>query len=129
MRSVLKAAALLALLAAAAASAAERITRTTESCVFDEKTTAKKRIDLPVPGAGTRVRLRLRAVLREGEAKFLVRDAEGRVRQDVLLRPRELRPRTYDADTGVETSPAGEWTVEVELRDAKGSYELTWTAE
>jgi hypothetical protein len=138
MKRAIKAVALVVALAASAAAAAEHAgraaeshttSRTNESYVFDETTTSKKRFDLRVPDAGQRVRLRLRAVLREGEARFHVRDAEGRVRQDVLLRPEGSKPRTYDADTGDLKSPAGQWTVEVELRGARGSYDLTWTAE
>lgn len=129
MKRAIKVAALVVVLAASAAAAAEHVSRTIESCVFDETTTSKKRFDLRVPGTGLRVRLRLRAVVREGEARFYVRDAEGRVRQDVVLRPDARKPRTYDADTGELKSSAGEWTVEVELREAKGSYDLTWTAE
>jgi opacity protein-like surface antigen len=128
MRRVLKAAALVALLAAAAAAATEQINRTVESHTFDHKTTARKRFDLRAPGGGGRVRLHVRATVREGELKFVVRDAEGRVRQDVRLQPSKSRPNGYDVDSGEMKSAAGVWTVEVELTDAVGSYEFTWTA-
>lgn len=127
MKKALKAAALLALLAATAASAAERTSRTTESHTFDHKTTSKKKFDLPVNGA--RVRLRVRASVREGVLKLVVRDADGRVRQDARLTPSKSRPNTYDVDSGEVRSAAGAWTVEVELTEAVGSYEFTWTTE
>ena len=128
MRRALKAAALLVLLAATAATAAdERIYRTHESHTLEHKTTAKKRVELPVRAAGRRVSLRLKAVVREGEARLIVRDASGRVRQDAHLRPAGLRPNTYDVSTDEEHAKAGQWTVELEFKDATGSYELTWT--
>ena len=129
MRRALKTAALVALLAAATAAAtAEQTNRTVESHTFDHKTTAKKRFDLRAPGGGGRVRLHVKATVREGELKFVVRDSEGRVRQDVLLQPSKSRPNTYNVDSGEMKSAAGVRTVEVELTDAVGSYEFTWTA-
>jgi hypothetical protein len=128
MRRVLKAAALAALLAAAA-FAAETTSRTVESHTFDHETTAKKRFELRVPEKGSRVRLRVRASVNAGEFRLVVRDAEGRVRQEAQLGPRKERPLTYDVDSGELRSAAGVWTVEVELKDAVGSYEFTWTAE
>jgi hypothetical protein len=131
MRKALKAAALLTLLAAAlTAPAAERTSsRTVESITFDQKTTSKKKYDLRVHGSGARVRLHVRASVREGELKFVVRDAAGKVRQDVSLTPSKSRPSNYNVDSGEVQSAAGLWTVEVELRDAVGSYEFTWTTE
>ena len=127
MRRALKAAALAALLAAATATAAEHSRQTVESHAFDHQTTARKRYDLRVPGAGSRVRLRVKASVRAGSLKLLVRDAEGRVRQDAQLTPSKSRPNTYDVDSGEVASAAGVWTVEVELKDAVGSYEFTFT--
>ncbi len=128
MRRTLKAAALFALLAAAAVSAAERRSDSTfESHTFDRQTNAKKKFDLRVPGDGARVRLRVKASVREGEVRLVVRDAEGRVRQDARLSPSKSRPSNYDVDSGEVRSGAGVWTVEVELKDAVGSYEFTWT--
>jgi hypothetical protein len=127
MRRALKAAALLALLAATAVSADERIHRTSESHTLEHKTTETKRIVLPVRAAGRRVSLRLKAVVREGEARLLVRDSKGRVRQDAHLRPSPSKPNTYDVSTDEERAAAGQWTVELEFREATGSYELTWT--
>ena len=131
MRKALKAAALLSLLAAAlTAAAAERTTsRTVESITFDQKTTSKKKYDLRVYSSGARVRLRVRASVSEGAIKLVVRDAAGRVRQDAHLTPSKSRPNTYDVDNGEERSAAGVWTVEVELTEAVGSYEFTWTTE
>ena len=129
MGRALKTAALLVLLAAAAASAEERVGRTVESHSFDHKTTSKKKYDLRVPGPGARVRLRVKASVREGELKILVRDAAGRVRQEARLTPTKARPNAYDVDSGELKSAAGVWTVEVELREAVGSYEFTWTVE
>ncbi|HEX8720557.1 MAG TPA: hypothetical protein VF736_08005 [Pyrinomonadaceae bacterium] len=129
MRRALKAAALVALLAAAAFAAPETTSRTVESHTFDHETTAKKRFELRVPERGGRVRLRVRASVAEGEFRLLVRDAEGRVRQEARLGPRKEKPLTYDVDSGEVRSAAGVWTVEVELKDAVGSYEFTWTAE
>ena len=73
------------------------------------------------------MRLRVKASVREGTVRLVVRDAEGRVRQEALLSPSKSRPNNYDVDSGEMRSAAGVWTVEVELRDAVGSYEFTWT--
>ena len=128
MRRALKAVALLTLLAVSAAHAAdERIHRTSESHTLEHKTTEKKRIVLPVRAAGRRVSLRLKAVVREGEARLIVRDSKGNVRQDAHLRPSTSRPNTYDVSTGEERAAAGQWTVELDFKEATGSYELTWT--
>ena len=127
MRRAFKVAALLVLLAAAAVSADERSSQTVESHSFDHKTTSKRKYDLRVQGGGARVRLHVKASVREGELKFLVRDAAGKVRQDVLLKPSKTRPNGYDVDSGETPSAAGVWTVEVELKEAVGSYEFTWT--
>jgi hypothetical protein len=131
MRKALKAAALLTLLAAAlTASAAERTSsRTIEAQTFDRKTTSKKRYDLRVHGSEGRVRLHVRASVSEGELKLVVRDAAGNVRQDVRLTPSKSRPSNYDLDSGEVKSGAGAWTVEVELTEAVGSFEFTWTTE
>lgn len=127
MRKAFKAAVLLTLLAAAGASAAERTSRTTEAHSFDHKTTSKKKYDLRV--VGERVRLRVKASVREGVLKLVVRDSAGRVRQDAHLTPSKSRPSTYDVDSGEVRSAAGAWTVEVELTEAVGSYEFSWTTE
>jgi uncharacterized protein YxeA len=128
MRKALKAAALLALLAALTASAAAAHSdQTIESHSFDHKTTSKKKYDLRARGG--RVRLRVKAYVREGAVKLVVRDASGRVRQDAHLTPSQSRPSTYNVDSGEVTSAAGAWTVEVELTEAVGSYEFTWTTE
>ena len=131
MRRALKAAALLTLLAAAlTASAAETgSSRMVESISFDHKTTSKKKYDLRVHGTGGRVRLHVRASVREGELKFVVRDAAGKVRQDVQLRPSKSRPNNYNVDTGELQSAPGVWTIEIELSEAVGNYEFTWTSE
>ena len=127
MRRVLKAAALVALLAAAAVAADERVGRTNEAITFDHKTTAKKKYELRVPGADTRVRLRVKATVREGELKIVVRDAAGRVWQDARLGGPKSKPTNYDVDSGERRSPAGVWTVEVEATEAVGRYEFTFT--
>ena len=128
MRRTLKAAALLALLAATAAHAAdERIHRHSESHTLEHKTTEKKRFVLPVRAAGRRVSLRLKAVVREGEARLLVRDSSGRVRQQAHLRPAASKTSTYDVSTSEDEAAKGDWTVELEFREATGGYELTWT--
>ena len=127
MRRVFKAVALVALLAAAAFAAPERSSRTVESHTFDHKTTAKKRYELRVPGAGARVRLRVKASLTEGELKIVVRDAAGAVRQDAHIGPAKSKPNKYDVDSGEVRSPAGVWTVEIETKEAVGSYEFTFT--
>ena len=126
MRRMLKAAALVALLAAAAAAAPERSSETVESHTFDHKTTEKKKHELRVPGDGTRVRMRVKASVLEGEVRLVVRDAEGRVRQDARLSPSKSRPSNYDVDSGEVKSGAGVWTVEVEATGAVGSYEFAF---
>ncbi|HEX7958215.1 MAG TPA: hypothetical protein VF508_14810 [Pyrinomonadaceae bacterium] len=129
MRRALKTVALAALLAAsAAASAPETNVRTVESHTLDHQTTGRRKYDLRVPSPGARVRLRVKASVTEGEFKLVVRDAEGRLRQEARLGPRKTKPLTYDVDNGEERSKAGVWTVEVEMKDAVGSYELNWTA-
>ncbi len=127
MRKALKAAAFVALLAAAAVAADERVSRTNQSITFDHKTTAKKTYELPVPEAGARVRLRVRATVREGEIRIVVRDAAGAVRQDARLGGPKSKPTNYDVDSGVVESPAGVWTVEVEAKEAVGRYEFIFT--
>ena len=128
MRRALKAAALILLLAATAAPADERIYQLRSSNTFDRKTTEKKRFDLPVRAAGRRVSVHVKAVVREGEARIVVRDSKGRVRQDALLRPSSpSKPNTYDVSTDEERAAAGEWTVELEFKEATGRYEVVWT--
>ena len=128
MRRALKAAALILLLAATAAPADERIHRVSQSRTLDEKTTEKKRFDLLVHAAGRRVSVHVRVVVREGEARIVVRDSKGRVRQDARLRPSSpSKPNRYDVSTDEESAAAGEWTVEVELKEATGRYEIIWT--
>jgi hypothetical protein len=129
MRRVLNAAALVALLAATAASADERIYRLFKSHTLEQKTTETERFVLPVQAAGRRVSVRLKLVVRGGEAHVIVRDARGRVRQDARLRPAESKKSTYDVSTDEERAAPGEWTVELEFKEATGSYELTWTNE
>ena len=125
MRRTLKAAALVALLAAAAVAAPERSSETVESHTFDHKTTEKKKHELRVPGDGTRVRMRVKATVREGEIKIVVRNAAGQVWQDARLGPSK-KPTRYDVDTGEMRSPAGVWTVEVEATEAVGGYEFAF---
>ena len=127
MRRAFKAAALVALLAAASVAAPEQSSssRTVESHTFDHKTTEKKRHELPVPGDGTRVRMRVKATVREGEIKIVVRNAAGQVWQDARLGPSK-KPTMYDVDTGEMRSPAGVWTVEIEATEAVGSYEFAF---
>ena len=132
MRKVLKAAALLTLLAAALASpvaADEEIkSRTTESQTYARKTTSKKKYDLRV--YGPRVRLRVKATVKEGEMRLVVRDARGRVWQDAQLGPVKSKPNNYDVDSGeMRSDPGRVWTVEVELKEAVGSFEFNWTTE
>ncbi len=129
MGRTLKTAAIIALLAAAAAvSAAERRTSSTaESHTFDHQTNARKKFDLRVPADGARVRLRVKASARAGEIRIVVRDADGHVWQEAQLVPSKSRPGYYDVDSGEMKSEAGVWTVEIELKDAVGSYEFRWT--
>ena len=127
MRRTFKAAALVALLAAAVVAAPERSSRTIESTTFDHKTTAKKTYELRVPATGALVRLRVKASVREGELKLVVRDPAGAVRQDARLGRPKAKPTNYDVDSGVVRSPGGVWTVEVELTEAVGSYEFSFT--
>jgi len=128
MRRALKVAALALLLAAATAVAAdERVSRTNEAITFDHKTTARKTYELPVPEAGARVRMRVKATVREGEMRIVVRDAAGAVRQDARLGGPKAKPTSYDVDSGVVRSPAGVWVVEVEAKEAVGGYEFTFT--
>ncbi len=125
MRRVFKVAALALLLAAAAAAAPERSSETVESHTFDHKTTEKKRHELRVPGDGTRVRLRVKATVRQGELKIVVRDPDGRLFQEAHLGPSN-KPNNYDVDSSVMRSEAGVWTVEVETTEAVGSYEFAF---
>jgi hypothetical protein len=127
MRSILKAAALVALLAVAAVAVPERSSRTIESITFDHKTTTKKKYELTAVGEGARVRLHVKASVREGELKLVVRDPAGAVRHDVRLGGPKSKPTNYDVDGGEVRSPAGVWTVEVETKEAVGGYEFTFT--
>ena len=125
MRRMFKAAALAALLAAAVAAAPERSSETVESHTFDHVTNEKKRHELRVPGDGTRVRLRVKATVRQGVLRIVVRDPDGRVWQETRLGPSK-KPNHYDVDSGVMRSEAGVWTVEVEATGAVGSYEFAF---
>jgi hypothetical protein len=125
MKRTLKAAALVALLAAAALAAPERSSETVESHTFDQKTTEKKRHELRVPADGTRVRLRVKATVRQGELKIVVRDPDGRLFQEARLGPSK-KATNYDVDSSVMRSEAGVWTVEVEATGAVGSYEFAF---
>ena len=125
MRRTLKVAALVVLLAAAAAAAPEQSSETVESHSFDQKTTAKKRHELRVPSDDTRVRLRVKAKVRRGELKIVVRDPDGRLWQETRLGPSK-KPTNYDVDSDVMRSEAGVWTVEVEATEAVGSYEFAF---
>ena len=125
MRRVLRAAALVALLAAAAAAAPERSSETVESHTFDHQTTEKRRHELRVPDDGTRVRLRVKASVREGELRIVVRDPDGRLFQEARLGPSK-KTTNYDVDSSVMRSEAGVWTVEVETKEAVGSYEFSF---
>ena len=127
MSRTLKAALLLVLLAATAAHADERIHQTRGSHTLEHKTTEKKRLVLPVRAAGRRVSIRVKAVVSGGEVWLVVRDSKGRVRQDARLRPAGSRPNTYDVSTDEDNPAKGDWTVELEFKEATGSYEYTWT--
>jgi hypothetical protein len=126
MRRILKAAALVVLLAAAAAALPERSSETVESHTFDHKTTEKKRHELRVPGEGTRVRMRVKASVSEGEIRIVVRDPDGAVWHEAILAPKKSKPGSYDVDSSVMRSEAGVWTVEVEAKEAVGSYEFSF---
>ena len=123
MRKVLKAAALVALFAAAATAFPERSSETVESHTFDHKTTEKKRHELRVPSDGTRVRLRVKATVRQGELKIVVRDPDGQLFQEARLGPSK-KPNNYDVDSDVMRSEAGLWTIEA--TEAVGSYEFAF---
>ena len=125
MRRVFKAAALAALLAAAATAFPERSSETVESHTFDHKTTEKKRHELRVARDDTRVRLRVKASVREGELKIVVRDPDGRLFQEARLGPSKKATK-YDVDSSVMRSEAGVWTVEVEATEAVGGYEFAF---
>jgi hypothetical protein len=125
MRRVFKAAALAALLMATAVAAPERSSETVESHTFDHETTEKKRHELRVPGEGTRVRLRVKATVRQGELRIVVRDPDGRLWQEARLGPSK-KPTNYDVDSDVMRSEAGVWTIEVEAQEAVGSYEFAF---
>ena len=127
MRRILKAAALVVLLAAAAGAVPERSSQTIESHTFDHKTTAKKRHELRVPGEGTRVRMWVKASVREGEIRIVLRNAAGLVWHEGILAPSDSKPGSYDVDSGEVKSEAGVWTVEVEAKGAVGSYEFIFT--
>ena len=128
MRRGLRAVALLLLLAAAV-SAAESISEKRGSHTLGRKTTEKRKHDLPVPEGTRHIRLRLKAFVREGEIKFVVRDGRGHIFQEAHLSPSRTKPNIYDVDTGEMKSAEGVWTIEVELKDALGSYEYMWRAE
>lgn len=125
MRRVFKAAALVVLFAAAATAFPERSSETVESHTFDHKTTEKKKHELRVPSDGTRVRLRVKATVRQGELKIIVRDPDGKLFQEARLGPSK-KPTNYDVDSDVMRSEAGVWTVEVEATEAVGSYEFAF---
>ena len=134
-RDALKAAALAALLAlataappATATAAARRDVKTTESETFADKTATKK-YELPVPAAGGRVRLRFKGSVTAGEIRFSVLDSAGKQHQGGRLTPDGEKPGHFELETGEARAAGGAWSLEVELKDATGRYEFTWTVE
>jgi hypothetical protein len=119
---------LLPLAAAAAAPAAPRSVRTTESHTFDHATTETKRFELRVPGAGAHARMRFRGSVSSGEIKARLLDPSGAVRRDAWRTPEGGKPGSFEFEAG-EMEQAGVWTLEVELKEAAGSYEFTWTVD
>ncbi len=113
-----------ALLALCLAAAAETVNRTAHKSSFEAKTETR-RMELRVAEADRRVRLSVKFTLAGGELRLKLRDARGRVRQDVVL----SRASKYEVGTGDMEAIPGVWTLEVGLRDATGSYEVSLTAE
>ncbi|HLM58214.1 MAG TPA: hypothetical protein VK422_19075 [Pyrinomonadaceae bacterium] len=121
-KTLLTICALLALCLAAAA--AESVNRTRHQSTFEAKTETR-RVELQVAEGDKRVRLSVKFTLTGGEMHLKLRDARGRVRQDVVL----SRASKYEVGTGDMEAIPGLWTVEVGLRDATGSYDVALTAE
>ena len=107
-----------------AAAAAETVSRTTHKSSFEAKTETR-RVELQVAEGDRRVRLSVKFSLTGGELHLKLRDARGRVRQDVVL----SRASKSEVGTGDMEAIPGLWTAEVGLRDATGNYELALTAE
>ncbi len=111
-----------------AAAAAPRSVRTTESHTFDQATTETKRFELRVPAEVARVRLRFSGSVNSGEIKVRLLNPAGEVRRDVWRTPEGGKPGRFEFEGG-EMKDAGAWALEVELKDATGSYEFTWTVD
>ena len=113
-----------ALLALSLAAAAETANRTGHKSTFEAKTETR-RMELRVAEADRLVRLNVNFTLTSGEIHLKLRDPRGKVRQDVTL----SRASKYEIDGAEMKAIPGLWTLEVGLRDATGSYEMTLTAE
>ena len=113
-----------ALLALCLAAAAETVNRTRHESSFAAKTETR-RVELQVAGGDKRVRLSVKLNLTGGEVHLKLRDARGKVRQDVT----HSRASKFEIDAAEMEAIPGLWTVEVGLRNATGSYDVSLTAE
>lgn len=94
--------------------------RETES--YNNKTETKK-VRLTVPQSAKSARLQVKADVQSGLMVFRLRDPQGEVRyMDVNTRDH------LQADTGTFASVDGDWSLEVGLEKATGSYDIMWTA-
>jgi hypothetical protein len=116
---------LLALVAVSAA--ASHTVRTVESHTFDEKTTETKSFTLPAGGGG-RGHFRIAGRVKTGEIRLVVRDEAGNSHLSGVVSPDGTKPGEFDLQTG-ESRITGAWIAEVELKDATGHYEFTWTVD
>ena len=107
-----------------AAVAAETVSRTQHKSSFESKTETR-RLQLEVTEAHRHVRLAVKFSLKGGELHLKLRDARGKVRQDVVL----SRASRYEVGTGDMEAIPGLWTLEVALKDATGNYEVALEAQ
>ena len=104
---------------------AQTVSQTRHKSSFEGKTESR-RLELDVAESHRRVRLGVKFNLTGGELRLKLRDPRGKVRQDIVL---SRTSRYEEAGTGDLEAIPGTWTVEVALKDATGSYELSLTAE
>jgi hypothetical protein len=87
------------------------------------KTTRTRRYELTSPRDVNKARVEIGAKISEGTMRWNVLDRDGKSRwsgstgkgSDIQI------SRSFDAEPG-------EWTLEIELRDATGSYDVRWSA-
>ena len=85
---------------------------------------ATRRFELRVPTDAQHARLELDARIREGSMEFRLVDAEGGKRWSGAIG----RGSTLDISRSFDDAQPGDWRLEIELRDATGTFDIAWSA-